>query len=57
MRSGGMRRLLVAGEAVQMDKAAITEFVKARHPAVSSPKHLTQEQAVAIIALWEASAE
>lgn len=51
-----LRRLLAAGEAVQMDTAAITEFVKAQY-SVDSPRKLTQQQAEAIIARWEASAD
>lgn len=51
-----LRRLAKAGEAVQMDKDAVVAFVKAQH-GVDSPRKLTQQQAGAIIARWEASAE
>lgn len=50
-----LRRMLQAGEAVQMDTEAITAFVKEMHN-VDSPRKLTQQQAEAIIARWEAAA-
>lgn len=50
-----LKRLLAAGEAVQMDSAAITEFVKNQYN-VPSPRKLTQQQAEAVIARWEAQA-
>jgi hypothetical protein len=50
-----LRRLLQAGEAVQMDTEAIKKFVKVKH-GVDSPRKLTQQQAEALIAEWVAVA-
>lgn len=50
-----LRRLLQAGEAVQMDTEAIKKFVKEMY-SIDSPRKLTQQQAEAISARWEAVA-